>query len=147
MLFQEPARSRIASAISLRPTLEISTAMCFSVHLVQQICSESIYRLQRHMPHFDEYLAGDEQVKKRIAFNNLQGSHIAAGWLYRRFQLFKKKVLQLLLNTEDEWYRWEWQNRGSWSCPWPLVGFGCSGSDTRVSGDFREFLVPEYHRL
>ena len=48
------------------------------------------FDLQRHMPRFDEYLTGDELVKKRIVRDNLQSQpHIAAGWLFRRFELFK----------------------------------------------------------
>jgi hypothetical protein len=72
------------------------------------------FDLQRHMPRFDEYLAGDEQVKKRIVRDNLQNQpHIAAGWLYRRFKLFKQKVLEPLLKYKDDWHRFEWQARGS----------------------------------
>ena len=41
------------------------------------------FDLQSHMPRFDEYLAGDDQAKKRIIYENLQNHpHIAAGWLY-----------------------------------------------------------------
>jgi len=60
------------------------------------------------MPHFDEYLAGDDQAKKRIVYENLQNHpHIAAGWLYRQFKLFKQKVLEPLLEYKDYWHRFE----------------------------------------
>ena len=66
------------------------------------------------MPHFDEYLASDNQAKKRIVYENLQNHpHITAGWLYRQFKLFKQKVLEPLLEYKDYWHRFEWQSRGS----------------------------------
>src|SRR5436309_372153 len=72
------------------------------------------FDLQSHMPRFDEYLAGDNQAKKRIIYENLQNHpHITAGWLYRWFKLFKQKVLEPLLEYKDYWHRFEWQSRGS----------------------------------
>jgi hypothetical protein len=53
--------------------------------------------LQKNMPRFDDYQAGDQLTKNKIVRDNLQcHPHIAAGWPYLRFRLFLKIVLQPL---------------------------------------------------
>jgi hypothetical protein len=101
------------------------------------------------MPHFDEYLARSEQVKKRLVVGNLQNPpRIDARWLYRRFQLFRQEVLQPLLKSENEWYQQEW------SYPRSLVGFRRSSGrhvpetvPSEAQATFVDFLVLENCRL
>ena len=70
--------------------------------------------LQRQMPQYDEYLAGNRTTRLQIVRDNLQNHpHIAAGWLYRRWQLFLKHVFKPVVGFKDNWYRFEWQARGS----------------------------------
>jgi len=72
------------------------------------------YDLHAHMPQFNEYKAADETQRYRIASRNLnENPHIAAYWLHRRFDLFKKYVLMDLFDCDDFWFRFEWQLRGS----------------------------------
>jgi ATP-dependent DNA helicase PIF1 len=72
------------------------------------------YDLQSHMPRLDEYEAADEARRHQIASQNLnENLHIAAYWLHRRFNLFKKHVLMDLFDGIDFWFRYEWQMRGS----------------------------------
>jgi ATP-dependent DNA helicase PIF1 len=62
----------------------------------------------------DEYEAADEARRHQIASQNLnENPHIAAYWLHRRFNLFKKHVLMDLFDGIDFWFRYAWQMRGS----------------------------------
>jgi ATP-dependent DNA helicase PIF1 len=71
--------------------------------------------LQRHMPQYDEYLAAtSDHERARIVRNNIQNQpHIAAYYFHRRVQLFLKHVLLKKFPSDDYWYRYEWQGRGS----------------------------------
>ena len=67
------------------------------------------YDLQSHMPQFNEYNDAEEAQRHRIAARNLtENPHIAAYWLYRRFELFRENVLMGVFNSDDFWYRFEW---------------------------------------
>jgi ATP-dependent DNA helicase PIF1 len=70
--------------------------------------------LQRHLPRFADYLAGDDQTRQRIVWSNIQGyPHIVAHYLDIRFRAFLKHVLYPCLGITDHWIRYEWQHRGS----------------------------------
>ena len=70
--------------------------------------------LMRHMPRCDEWDRESAENKLRIARANLrENPHIAAYWLYVRFECFKKEVLGRKWNVVDNWSRFEWQGRGS----------------------------------
>jgi Helitron helicase-like domain at N-terminus len=70
--------------------------------------------LHRHLPRYDEYLAGDDTTRKKIVWENVQNEpHIIAHWLYLRFQTFVDTVIQPYLKTSDYWLRFEWQARGT----------------------------------
>jgi hypothetical protein len=72
------------------------------------------YDLQRHLPRFADYLAGDDQTRQRIVWSNIQGyPHIVAHYLDIRFRAFLKHVLYPCLGITDHWIRYEWQHRGS----------------------------------
>ncbi|KAN0072008.1 hypothetical protein V8E54_009737 [Elaphomyces granulatus] len=60
------------------------------------------------MPRYDEYRAGNRTTRLQIVRDNLQNHpHIAAGWLYRRWQLFLKHVFKPVVGFKDNWYRFE----------------------------------------
>ena len=66
--------------------------------------------LHSYMPLFDEYKAANKAQRYRIASQNLNDNpHIAAYWLYRRFDLFRKHVLMGLFDGTDFWSQYKWQ--------------------------------------
>jgi hypothetical protein len=72
------------------------------------------HELQRHLPRFNEYLTGDDRVRQRIVWENIQNyPHIVAHYLDIRFRAFLRLVLGPYLGITDYWFRYEWQHRGS----------------------------------
>lgn len=68
----------------------------------------------RHMPGYEVWLAEpnpDEKIKLSRQMVN-DNPHIAAYWLYTRFNIFATTVLKPKFRIEDHWNQWEWQNRG-----------------------------------
>jgi ATP-dependent DNA helicase PIF1 len=66
------------------------------------------------MPRFAEWQAGMEDVRRSIAWQNIQDyPHIIAAWLDIRFKAWFKIVCQEELHVVDYWYRYEWQARGT----------------------------------
>ena len=60
------------------------------------------------MPLFNKYKAANEAQHYWIAFWNLNNNlHIAAYWLYRRFDLFRKHILIGLFNSTDFWFQYK----------------------------------------
>jgi len=54
------------------------------------------------MPQFNEYKAANKAQRYQIASQNLNNNpHIAAYWLHRRFDLFRKHILIGLFNSTD----------------------------------------------
>jgi hypothetical protein len=70
--------------------------------------------LQRHLPRFADYLAGDNRTRQQIVWSNVQDyPHIVAQYLDIRYRAFLKHVLRPYLRITDYWIRYEWQHRGS----------------------------------
>jgi ATP-dependent DNA helicase PIF1 len=70
--------------------------------------------LQRHLPRFDEYVAGDDRTRQRIVWANVQDyPHIVAHYLDIRVRAFIQHVVRPTLDVTDHWTRYEWQFRGS----------------------------------
>jgi hypothetical protein len=70
--------------------------------------------LQRHLPRFADYLTGDDRIRQRIVWSNVQEyPHVVAHYLDLRFRAFLKHVLRPCLGITDHWIRYEWQHRGS----------------------------------
>ena len=70
--------------------------------------------LYRQLPRYDEFLAGNDTVRRRIMWQNVQDcSHIVAQYLDLRFRAFLRLVLKPYLGYSDYWWRFEWQVRGS----------------------------------
>lgn len=70
--------------------------------------------LHRQLPRYDEFLAGNDTVRRNIMWQNVQDCpHIVAYYLDLRFQAFLRLVLEPYLGYKDYWWRYEWQARGS----------------------------------
>ena len=72
------------------------------------------YDLYQHMPNNQEYLAASESERHKIAGRLIQQNpHIIAEYLALRFRLLFEQVLGEKFDVSDNWYRFEWQSRGS----------------------------------
>jgi hypothetical protein len=71
----------------------------------------------QRMPQYEAWRAGSPTERTKIARENLRDNpHIVAYWFHARFQTFKREILYKKFNIVDEWYRYEWQGRGSSHC-------------------------------
>lgn len=70
--------------------------------------------LHRHMPRYDEWRNGTNDVKIAIARQNIrENPHIAAWHFVQRFRVFKSVFVKRKFGVVDFWNRVEWQGRGS----------------------------------
>ncbi len=70
--------------------------------------------LHRQLPRYDNFLAGNSIIRRRIVWENVQDCpHIVAYYLYLRFRAFLRLVVKPYFGYTDHWLRYEWQARGS----------------------------------
>ena len=59
-------------------------------------------------------ILGDDRTRQRIVWSNIQDyPHLVAHYLDIRFRAFLKHVVGPQLRITDQWFRYEWQHRGS----------------------------------
>lgn len=58
-------------------------------------------------------LCGSRLLAGPACISRRENPHIAAYWLYIRFEMFKREVLRKKWGIVDDWSRFEWQRRGS----------------------------------
>ena len=72
------------------------------------------HNLYSYIPLFNEYKAADKAQRYRIASQNLNNNpYIAAYWLHRRFNLFRKHMLIGLFNSTNFQSQYKQQVQGS----------------------------------
>jgi hypothetical protein len=72
------------------------------------------HNLHRQLPRYDEFLASNDIVRRRIMWQNVQDCpHIVAHYLDLWFRAFLWLVLKPYLGYSDYWWRYEWQVCGS----------------------------------
>lgn len=67
----------------------------------------------RHIPGYEIWQAASQEDKMKLARKMLNSApHIAAHWIYFRFNSFQTTVVRPKFRVVDFWDRWEWQARG-----------------------------------